>query len=131
MQAPPGIFFSSFAFVVWQRFLRPGELGWVCSLHGLRQAKNGREVSEEYWLAVRAARSMHKRQLAPDERFAAAAAGLASMLQYASPPGLPKRKSLLAAACCRAWAVGKRLCGPRRTLNSFDFALRPLVASAA
>jgi len=58
MQAPPGIFFSSFAFVVWQRFLRPGELGWVCSLHGLRQAKNGREVSEEYWLAVTAARSL-------------------------------------------------------------------------
>ena len=45
-------FTSSF---VWQRFLRPGELGWVCSLHGLRQAKKGKEVSEEYWLAVRAA----------------------------------------------------------------------------
>ena len=68
MQAPPGIFPLFFTSFVWQRFLRPGELGWVCSLHGLRQATNGREVSEEYWLAVKAARSPKNRPLAPNER---------------------------------------------------------------
>ena len=85
---------------VWQRFLRPGELGWVCRLHGLRQATNGREVSEEYWLAVRTARSLHKRQVAPNERSKAWAALLASVLQYASPPWLPNLGEVLVAACC-------------------------------
>ena len=112
MQAPPGIFPFLTSSFVWQRFLCPGGAGWVCSLHSLRQAKNCGEVSEEYWLAVKAARSPKNRPLAPNERSQAWAFLLASVLQYASPLGLPKRKSLLAAACCGARARCKRLLWP-------------------
>ena len=64
-------------------------LGWVCSLHSLRQAKNCGEVSEEYWLAVKAARSPKNRPLAPNERSKALGVLLASVSQYASPSWLP------------------------------------------
>ena len=87
MQAPPGIFPVFFLL----RVAAPLEsLGWVCSLHSLRQAKNCGEVSEEYWLAVKAARSMHKRQLAPKTSASQPLGLLSSVLQYASPPRLPK-----------------------------------------
>ena len=67
MQAPPGIFPVFFLLRV-AAYRRPGVLGWVCSLHSLRQAKNCGEISEEYWLAVKAARSPKNRPLAPNER---------------------------------------------------------------
>ena len=70
MQAPPGIFlFLLLAFWgrVWQRFLGPARARLIQLAEA---AFFFFEAGDEYWRVVRAARSRHNRQVAPNQRFA-------------------------------------------------------------